>query len=729
MTPATFILIFLALCLVSMLIALVLPDRQNPAALAISGSLESVALLTGTSATLFGEAVLHVPLWSIPLLGRLDLNMDRLSAFFLAVTALVYLLVSIFSVSYLARYQGRYSLKFFGVLYHGLFLSIVLILLAGDCFLFLLAWETMGILSYLLVNYEHEHDQTTQAGYFMLVMSEAGMMLVVIGLLLLAVNAGSLDFSAMKIAGVNLDGAAHWAIFLLTFFGFSVKAGLVPGSAWLPLAHPAAISNVSALLSGVILNLGIYGIVRVNIDLLPVATVGPAVVVLIIGTISALVGILYATTENDLKKILAHSSIENMGIVTVSLGAGLLFSVSKEPVLAGIAYITALFHLVNHSFYKSLLFLGAGTVDARTGTRDLDRLGGLIHRMPWTSLTFLAGTLAIAAMPPFNGFVSEWLTLQTLLRSAELPSIPWKISLFAHKLELPAVTLKIVFALCGAGLALTAALAVTCFLKVFAMGFLGVARSSQAEKATETKVSGLAAMGSLAGFCLLLGVLPTYVIGALDRVTQPLAQSSAFPALVPPFFARGSGHMALPSTFSAEFHDLGAQVGQGVIPGPGLIILHRGGTANPVAFAAAPTYLAIVLTTLLALLSLACWGIARQQKVARRLCWDGGIRRLLPEMTYTATGFSNPVRVIFQAIFRPTIVEDTRATVAEHFRTAIRRERAEIHIVDRFFVEPVHELTLRLAHLFAQMHRGRINVYTAYVLVALLCVLFMGLFL
>jgi hydrogenase-4 component B len=440
MTPVIFILIFLALCAVSMLVSVALSDRLNPAAVAIGGSLESLVLLVAGGMALFGEAVFHLPLWSIPLLGRLDLNIDRLSAFFLSVTALVYLAVSIFSVSYLPRYQGRYSLKSFGVLYHGLFLSIVLILLAGDCLLFLLSWETMGILSYLLVNYEHEHEKTTQAGYLMLVMSETGMMLAVLGLLLLAVNANSLDFSAMKIAGFKLDSATRWAIFMLTFFGFGVKAGLVPSSAWLPLAHPAAISNVSALLSGVILNLGIYGIVRIDLDLLPVVTIGPAVIVLIIGTVSALVGILYATTESDLKKILAHSSIENMGIITVSLGAGLIFSVCQKPVLASIAYITALFHLLNHSLFKSLLFLGAGTVDARSGTLDLDRLGGLIHRMPGTSLAFLAGSLAIAAMPPFNGFVSEWLTLQTLLRSAELPSIPWKIYLFSHTLELPVVT-------------------------------------------------------------------------------------------------------------------------------------------------------------------------------------------------------------------------------------------------------------------------------------------------
>jgi hydrogenase-4 component B len=265
-------------------------------------------------------------------------------------------------------------------------------------------------------------------------------------------------------------------------------------------------------------------------------------------------------------------------------------------------------------------------------------------------------------------------------------------------------------------------------VKMFAMGFLGVARSPQAEQATETKTSALVAMAFLAALCLLLGVLPTYVIGALDRVTQPLVQASAAAALVPPFFAGSPGHEELPGAFASEFHDLGAQVGQGVVPGPGLVILHRGGAANPVVFAGAPTYLIVVLAGLLIITFLAVrWAVARRQTVARRVCWDGGIRRLLPEMTYTATGFSNPVRVIFQAIFRPTIVEDTRQTVAVHFRTAIRREREEIHIVDRFMLHPAGELTLGVARFFARMHRGRINAYTAYVLLTLLILLLVGL--
>ena len=462
------------------------------------------------------------------------------------------------------------------------------------------------------------------------------------------------------------------------------------------------------MLSGVILNLGLYGIVRLNFDLVPVAGAGPGIVVLVVGTLSALIGILYAATENDLKAMLAYSSIENIGIVTAGLGACLVFSAYGRPLPAGIALTAAFYHMVNHSTYKALLFLGAGTVDARAGTRDLNRLGGLARALPWTSGAMLVGALSIAALPPFNGFVSEWLTLQTMLRSAELPELP----------------VKIVFALCGAALALTAALAVTCFVKMYAMGFLGMARSEDASRATEAGRSSRVPLVALAALCVLLGALPTYLIPALDRALQPWANGAAA-ALVPPFFAPGA---QLPPAFVAEFHDLGAQVGQGLLPGPGLVVLHRGGEANPVVFAMSTSYmLGVLALLLLATYVIVRLWLTRGRKLARGERWDGGLRRLLPEMTYTATGFSNPVRVIFDAIFRPTTVEDTRETVAEHFRNAIRRERQAVPIADRLALLPAGRAADGLARRLAAMHHGRINAYAAYVLVAIVLALVIGL--
>lgn len=704
-TEGLFLAFVFALCGAGALVGILIPDRRNPALLAWMGSLASLLALWVSGNVLWSGQVFKGSLWTIRGLGTLTVLLDSLSAIFLAVAAVVVLASSIFSASYLKRYTGHYSLRALNAWYLLLFASIVLLLIADDVLLFLLAWEAMSISSYLLVNFEHERGESSRASYLMLAMGEGGFVAVALVFLFLAAKAGSLEFAALKTAAAGLDATARWLVFLLTFFGFGVKAGLVPVNTWLPRAHPAAPANVSAILSGTILNLGLYGIVRMNLDLVPVNMTGAGVVVLVTGTISALVGILYATTENDLKAMLAHSSIENIGIVTVGLGAGIIFTTYGKPALAGIAFMAAFYHMINHSVYKALLFLGAGTVDDRAGTRDLNKLGGLIRVMPWTAGAFLVGALAISALPPFNGFVSEWLTLQTMLRSAELPS----------------TLVKLVFVLCGAGLALTAALAVTCFVKAFAMGFLGMSRSEQAGRAVEAKASSVAPMVLLAVLCLALGVLPTYMIPALNRQLQPWMNADATAALVPPFFASNPAHQELPASFAGEFHDLGAQVGQSVFPGRGLVVMHRGGTENPVVFAMSTSYTFVALIALLILAYVVIrLGFTRRRQLSRRTRWDGGVRRLLPEMTYTATGFSNPVRVIFEAIFRPTTVEDTRETVAEHFRTAIRRERAEVHIVDRYAVQPAKNAAMSLARSLAVMHHGRINAYIGYVLGALL---------
>jgi len=711
MSPDILFQIFFWLCVAGIVLTFFIPERWCPRVLAWFGSTASIAVIWGSGQVLIGGDSFRFSVWTVPELGTLMISIDRLSALFLIVTALVFLPVSIFSAGYLKRYLSHYSLKTFNFWYLALFASIVLILLAGDILLFLLSWEAMSILSYLLVNFEHREEEHTAAGYLMLAMGEAGTLAAAFALLLLAVPAGSLAFPALKTASQGLGDGIRWSVFLLSFFGFGVKAGLAPFNAWLPRAHPVAPGNISALLSGVILNLGLYGIVRVNMDLLPMTLIGPGLIALIIGTISAFVGILYATTKNDLKVMLAHSSIENIGIVTAGLGAGFVFIATGRPLLSTIAFVAAFYHMTNHSFYKALLFLGAATVDMKVGIRHLDQLDGLIRRMPLTAVCFLAGALSISALPPFNGFVSEWLTLQTMLRSSELSS----------------VSVKVVFALCGAILALTAALAVTCFVKAFAMGFLGISRSVQAGQTTEAARSMTSPMVLLVVLCLLLGVLPTFVISTLDGILKPMTQASAVEALTPPFFATSPAHMQLPPEFAAEFHDLGAQVGQDILPGQGLVVMHRGGEHNPVVFAMSTSYMFPVLLILLGgAFVVIRFGLARHRHVIRKPRWDGGIRRLLPEMTYTATGFSNPVRVIFDAILRPT-TQDTQATVEAHFRAAIRRRRDEVHIVERSVISPLRSVALKIAYALAAMHHGRLNAYVGYGLLTLVLALVLAL--
>ncbi len=712
--PGTLFMLFLVLCGVGVILAAILSDRRNPLALAWVASLAAGVIVFASGDVLLSGRAFQAALWTLPSLGTLTFRMDRLSALFVFITGVVFLPTSIFSAGYMQkRYLGHYSLKSFSIFYHLLFASIVLLLMAADVVSFLLTWETMSIFSYLLVNYEHEREEHTRSGFLMLAMSEAGTLAAALAFLLLSGVSGSLDFASLRSAAGQLGEGARWAVFLLSFFGFGVKAGLVPVNMWLPQAYTAAPENFVPVLAGATLNLGLYGIVRVNADLLPIPLINQGLLVLVVGSLSALVGILYATTENDLKKMLAHSSIENAGIITAGLGAGFIFMASGHLVLSGIAYIAALYHMLNHSLYKSLLFLGAGAVDAGVGGRDMDRLGGLIQRMPWTALFFLVGALSIAALPPFNGFVSEWLTLQSLLQSAVLRS----------------TTVKIVFALCGAVLALTVALAVTCFVKAFAMSFLGVSRSREARAAREVQRSMIFPMGILAVLCLLFGILPTYVVPVLDHAVQGLTQESVVDELVPPFFTVEKEDPKFGEAFVSEFHDLGAQTGRGLLPGRGLVILHRGSERNPVVFALSTSYTFIVLFLLLSGTFVVVRLLTRSRSVTRQPIWDGGLRLLHPEMTYTATGFSNPVRVIFDAIFRPSTVEDTKETVAEHFRTAIKSEREEVHIVDRSVFRPIVAVTRSVAVFFRRMHAGSVNVYAAYILVTMVLLLLIKRFL
>lgn len=703
--------IFALLCCAGIVASIVLPETHSPRVLAWTGSLASLAISGVGAMALLGKQILTLPLWTLPELGTLTVSIDHLSGLFLLISGLIFLTTSVFSYRYLDRYAGHFSLCAFSILYHATFLSVALILMAGDVLTFLVGWEAMSILAYLLVNFQNKHERNSEAGYLMLSMGEAGFLAIAIAFLLLAARTGDLTFTSMRSAAASAGSGVQWAVFLLSFFGFSVKAGLAPFNRWLPRVYPVVPASVCALLSGVLLNLGIYGIVRVDGDLLPIASVGPGLIILAIGSVTALVGILYANRESDMKGMLAESSIENMGIVTAALGAGFVFLASHLPLLAGMAFIAGLYQMLNHSVYKSLLFYGAGSVDSTVGTRDMDSLGGLIKRQPWIAAFFLVGAISIAALPPSNGFVSEWLTLQALLQSAVLAS----------------AVVKVVFAICGAILALTAALAVTCFVKAFALSFLGKARSEQAKQSGRVPRSMRVAMGILASLCLLLGILPTYVIPALGRGTALLSNANASNALIPPFFLTSSHRPLLPPAFVADFHNIGAQIGKEILPGAGLVVLHRGTARNPVVFAMSTSYMIIVLVVLIGSLFLALrWWLARQTQRSVGPVWAGGLQKLPPEFTYTATGFSNPVRVTFNAIYHPAEAEDSREMVAEHFRIAIRRAADEVHILDRIFYRPIHLGAKKVAAGLAKMHHGRLNAYVAYVLLAFLTVLLIG---
>ncbi len=698
---------FFFVCAAAVLFSALLGRARIPTVLASAGVLAALLMVLMSITVLVTGQPFNAALWTLDGFGSFTIRLDPLSSIFLLISGIVYFSASLYVGSFLKRHgDAAYPSLRYTSLYFALMASVVLILLAGDTPLFLISWECMSILCFLLINYDPIRQSDKSAGYIMLAMSEAGFLAVAVAFILVARFAADFSFSALRAAGATLSPQTMWSAFLLGFFGFGVKAGLVPVNFWLPRSYTAAPPVFIPVFAGITLNLGFYGILRLNADLMHTGY-GAGLVALIVGSVTALVGILYATTEGDMKTMLAHSSIENAGIIVAAIGAFLVFRAFSEPVAAALALSAALYHIVNHSVYKTLLFEGAGHVEAATGTREMDQLGGLAHLLPGLSVVFLVGCLAISAVPPFNGFVSEWMTLQTMLRSAVLTS----------------TSVRIVFALCGAALALTAALAVTCFVKTYAMNFLGFRRGAW-ELRPESKLVSKFPMAFLAIVCLLMGILPTYILPLLNEGVAPLAGASITTALVQPFFTATPENAQLPPAFLQDFHNLGAQAGRRFIPGRGLVVLLRGGAANPVVFAMSPSYSIIALAVLFVVAWFGLRRLTRHRTLTRRPVWAGGIPRLLPLLTYTGTGFSNPVRVVFQAIFRPNIVEDTRQTVAAHFRTAIHRKREETHVVDRLLLKPVGIAVEWVANFLARMHHGKLNAYVTYVLAFFLLVLF-----
>ncbi|MCK9908339.1 hydrogenase 4 subunit B [Microbacteriaceae bacterium K1510] len=436
----------------------------------------------------------------LPWLGA-HFRIDALSAFFLLVINLGGAAASLFALGY-GRHEelpGR-ILPFYPAYLAGM----NIVLLAADAFSFLVAWEVMSLTSWALVIAHHREPENLRAGYVYLLMAGFGTLMLLLTFGLLAGGSGNYDFETIRAAHPTAGIAA--LVLILALLGAGSKAGLVPLHAWLPLAHPAAPSHVSALMSGVMTKVAVYGFIRIVFDLVGAPAWWWSMPVLALGAASAVMGVLYALMQRDLKRVLAYSTIENIGIIFVALGLALAFKAHAMDAAAALAFTAALLHVFNHSLFKNLLFCGAGAVLAATGVRDLEKLGGLIHRMPQTAFVVLIGASAISALPPLNGFVSEWLTFQAILLSPQLPS--WGL-----KLMVPAV---------GALLALSAALAAACFVRVFGIAFLGRPRSDAAIAAHETDSNSLAAMYALAALCFVAGILPGLFIDALAPVTQML---------------------------------------------------------------------------------------------------------------------------------------------------------------------------------------------------------------
>ena len=467
------------------------------ACLVVTLSLCTVALFC-----LFGGlkvAAVTLPL-GLPWLGA-HFRIDALAAFFLVVVNLGGAVASLFALGY-----GRHEHAPQRVLpfYPAYLAAMNLVVMADDAFSFLVSWEFMSLTSWALVVANHQLRENLRAGFIYLLMAGFGTLALLLAFGLLAGPDGNYAFDAIRASHPSSALAA--LVLILVLVGAGSKAGLVPLHVWLPLAHPAAPSHVSALMSGVMTKIAVYGFIRIVFDLLGSPDWWWSMLVLAVGGVTAVMGVLYALMQSDLKRLLAYSTIENIGIIFVALGLALAFKTEGLAWAAALAMTAGLFHVFNHSLFKSMLFFGAGSVHNATGTRDMEQLGGLIHRMPQTAFVFLAGCVAISALPPLNGFVSEWLTFQAILQSPQLPS--WGL-----KLIVPAV---------GALLALSAALAAACFVRAFGFTFLGRPRTPAASGAQETDSNSLVAMYLLAAVCLVAGILPGIFIDALAPVVQSL---------------------------------------------------------------------------------------------------------------------------------------------------------------------------------------------------------------
>ena len=600
-------------------------------------------------------AVLPIGLPSLPF----HLRLDSLSAYFLMVIGAASAGISAFAAGYFRKGEGTPA----GLLcleYHVFLASMVGVVLADDAYSFMVLWETMALSSFFLVTANHRVPEVRSAGYLYITMARIGAIAILLCFGVLQANTGDYTFANMRAQHLS----PFWASigFLLAVFGFGAKAGVLPLHVWLPEAHPAAPSPVSALMSGVMLNTAIYGILRVSLDLLTLRLWWWGGLLLAIGLATALFGVVFAAVQSDMKRLLAYSSIENMGLLFVGMGLTMIFAGYDMLPMAALALTATLYHVASHACFKSLLFLGTGSVLHATSERNLGKLGGLIRTMPWVGWLTLLGVLASAGLPPLGGFVSEWLLLQSFL--------------FAPGLPVPLLTMLI--PVVAALIALVAALAGYTMVKFFGVIFLGQPREGKLAQAHDAGLWERGGMVWLAIGCVVLGLLPTQFIQLIDPVTQQLVHAGLGARVA------GSGWLLAPNSMEQASY------------GPVIFLLGILGC-----FA-----LAFLMVRWL-----------YHGRMRRGLPWACGFPWGTARMQDSAEGFGQPIRQIFEPFFAmrrelPTPFDDKpiyRVVVEDHFW--------------RWLYVPITDLANYLARLMSLMQQGRISVYLMYSFLTLVATL------
>ena len=649
------------------------PRVQNVLAHGLAGVAGSGGIALGIAGLLAPEPFTMALPSTLPLL-TFAIRLDPLASFFVLTISLVGLAASIYALGYVTEFYGRASISLLGSLFNGFLLSMTLVVLADNGFFFLIVWELMSLFSYFLVVTEHEKTDVRYAGLFYLIMTHVGTAFIILTFLFLFQEGGSFSFEAFRHPEQPLPDSMKTLVFLMALIGFGTKAGIVPLHVWLPYAHPAAPSHISALMSGVMIKTAIYALIRVYFDFF--GGHFPwwwGFVVLVIGAFSALLGVMYALMEHDLKSLLAYHSVENIGIILLGIGAGMIFHSYGLDELAALGLIAGLYHTINHAVFKALLFLGAGSLLYATHTRNMEEYGGLLRRMPWTGAFFLIGAVSIAALPPTNGFVSEWLVFQSLFLSYQMPSL----------------LMKLMLPIAAAMLALTGVLALTCFAKAFGISFLALPRSSHAKHAREVPWSMRIGMGFLATVCIVLGLAPMIVVPIFDRVTASMTGTSVADKML-----ALDGWALAP--VNVEFSSLSSPV-------LGLVLA---GTAA---------------------LGLAIVALHGSRAFRYGKTWGCGIN-LSPRMEYSATGFVQPIKRVFSTIYQPTVKLETE--FLEESRYFAKRRRFEFRIepmFQKYLYDPVITFMSGLADRLRIVQAGSLHLYLAYMFVTLVVLLLVAL--
>ncbi len=635
----------------------------------ISNIICIIAAIFGIAASLMKILVEDMPInisifhSTIPFIS-VELRIDHLSAFFVLSLSLLVVCVSLYSIGYISHYIGKRKVGLFNFLYSAFILSMFLVMTSGNAVFFLLTWEAMSLLSYFLVVFESEHEENQAAGTLYIIMTHVGTAFLMVGFMMMYSYTQSFDMFG---SSADIPILAKNAMFIMFLIGFGTKAGVIPFHIWLPCAHPAAPSNVSALMSGIMIKTAIYGMLRFIFTYLGVQSTWWGALIIVLGIFSSTLGVSYAFVMANIKKLLAYSSIENIGIIFIGLGIGFIAQAQGHLTVSALAIIASLFHSFNHTLFKGSLFLGAGSIQYATHTKNMEELGGLIKKMPLTALFVLGGALSAASIVPFNGFIGEWLTYQSLFANI----VPGQAAL------------NILSILSVAVLAMTGAMAAASFVKLFGISFLGLPRSEQALQAKEVPCVMNIGTGILVTLCLFIGLFPLPILKVVDKVVLNLMGTSLIGQL------------------------------QG-----GLLIAYyplqiSGNVISPLLF-----FVVLVAVILFALLVIRIIGGKYSER--KYGTWDCGFEALNSRMQYSAAGFSNPIEIVFKILFRPSRKLKVEGKLAYHPEsieyTTVWESIFEKHLYNPIFY--VIKMLSRRTKFIIQT--GSIHSYLLYIFVVVL---------